>query len=393
MLDKLLKSFLLMGTLLYAAPVWAQKRAFYTLIPVDHPRLVAGEGVVAGYELPCGSELIGLVLRQPAFEELMVGILVRQRAEVCVGMGQRATLRLPYFQPSHVKTVRSFDPLEYQNKPRVITAEAMHLVQEQSGQSLDLSFASQCGRPAGILVAPQGENLGIGFVELDAGKQKDCRPEMYLTGLVGLRDLDSARLRPFQTDATALDEAYYLRLARIRPDSVKRQDGKLSLRYARRCNEAPVGLVSDYDAETGDTTVGMLVARYLNQPCADDKVRYFWTSYETAFVPPAPLDAIKLQAPTRNMWDLTLRRPNHVRLRYEKSGAELAMAYYGGCEQELGAVLVDEDNAMVAGVLTRATDAPCKSKLKEVSLTQRFATHSPVTTAALPLSLKGGETH
>ncbi len=396
----MMRLFFALGLLLAANSSLAQQSGGYLrLLPVTAIK-ESKQGVEVQYMPSCDASFVGLVVKALEHGILRMAVLVRQDPILCAQVPAIQTSKISSFA---LKSFRAILPLEMTTtNARLMHVPAKDVAFLREQNLLQTTHESRCGQILGHVFtnALGGDKLSIGVVEeLSGSAGATCQTQLRLSsvGHLNIAAVNVAQAAKIVDPRTV----YELRLAPVKSRSVKRLHGGrgIALKYVRRCNEAPVGIVVDYQRATpavpAHTEVGMLVARYPNQQCvagADVYTAERVTDNNIELVAGAKL---KRMQPDDDHVIGAARLQVVAPLRYaygnRETGEGLALDYFATCAMPLGAVYArDMRGNLSVGVVTRSTSkSRCKNPIKEVSLLQPHFVRSDIHQSIYGLRVEG----
>jgi hypothetical protein len=348
-----------------------------------------GDDLRIAVELPCGTELYGLIASADDKGRLFLAAAALQPEILCTSLPEEQEILVPYIATSGFQSIAPLDTDGLLNRLSLVpVSEVLTAKRKHGGKLVRAVYETRCGTPVGTLIRQtSATDLDVAMVEL-----KD-RPSGMASAAVQTCDYgqrskpipaialgEGYNVRPLAKDVTDVGHVSYLRLAPVAAGELKAAAATaplparpLVVRYFRRCNEAPVGLVVGSRTRRA-VQVGVLVARYLNHRCVEGD-HGEWAALTatdlvlsdgktplklTAMAPSAELDSLRLKAP----FELD-KAPGAGR------AARLMIDYFKTCERTLGAVYArDPAGRLAVGVLTRAAAAAsseCKTAATRVS--------------------------
>jgi len=376
--------------------------ASFLLIPIESI-LVQGEAPVASYDLPCGAESVGALVRTNASRDtLSMAMVVRVSKILCTALPARVTAPLDYVSTQGFAKVQ---PLVLSAPVRISPLPVSGLRMSRSGAHIEAVYESGCGKLAGTILrrgseqtveVAMAEMTGTGGSASTAGKK--CAAGSITATVPGALIAEGRKFRPYEVTPSDIERAFFVRLASVKAESLKRGADGIAVSYYRKCNEAPIGVVVE-----GHTTknklqratsasgvrVGVLVARYYNLVCPDhaaaeveDRIRNQDISIPTSTV-------VTFMAPTRKASTLTIREPSQYAVLKKATGRGFAIDFKTSCNRQLGAIYTrDVKGHLAVGVLERQGDPfQCKAG-RDLTLFQPFAGKGPGVTAIYPLKIR-----
>lgn len=368
--------------------VYGKADAQISLLPVAAIESQADHTTIS-YELPCGAKLVGPILSTPNDGELQLGVLVEMPVTVCMGLGHRETLELPFLNSSHYLTVQSVAPQQYQQRPRLVPVTRVGVTSVDGGELLQLTYQSRCGRRLGTLVMMRAEQLAVGFLETQ-DELSDCQPQNYLAQL-GPLAIGETPVVPFRDRPTNLSQVYVPRLTSIR--NVRRlSTDEVQFEYARHCHEVGLGLVTR-TLRDGRVAIGYAVAQFINDDCQSQNGSLFWERETTRLEQVTEAQRLVRLKSDFDPWSLRITQPTvKVLPAASTDGASpiMKMQFYRQCEQALGTLLQERaDGSVAVAVLQINRQSSCNYPIKEVSWKQPAPAHEFDRDDVVPLKLKG----
>lgn len=355
--------------------------------------------ISVSFAKPCQFDFYGIVAQKVDGRRLELAVAGTMKNMGCIGLPKMMTVRVDAFA---LTGIEAFGAMAMDGgNDRVELVEILDVGLNQSTQfgtkaesantsvatkqmpsaSLEASYITACGSFAGVVVRSTDRGKqGLGLMEWSvrrppatgSGLPSTCPYTQVSRELPALSPAALTRgislIRPTSLATTDATQQYYLRLSQTQIES--RAASQLNLRFQRRCNEAPVGVVVSALDATNTIAVGMLVAHYYNMPCeqasAGDSMR--WSTYSQSIVldPKASLRPMLVTANDRGR--LRVKAP--LRLQREPSQSHTMFSFYAPCGRTIGAVYATDSLSRVAvGILEqRSSVAACVGAAREKTL-------------------------
>jgi hypothetical protein len=404
-------------TLLAAAPAAHALPKLY-LHPVS---LMGYEGsaVKIGVDLPCGGVFYGLVAEAHG-STLSVAAAVAQDAVVCTSFRQRTEVAIDHLAVgagNSPATFKAVTPMTVVEGSRLYVARINDLrivkpATRDAAPQLTAVYEPRCGRTVGTLIHPAGSSrVELAVVERSASMPTDeCRAKQKKRVIDALNAKAPVKFAALRDKPASMGRLFRLRLAKIQPGSLKGSTRSgVSLKYTRACNEAPIGLVLSAprtaDGKT-NVSVGMLVARYDNFPCAGEDRSPVVASFtdrglslpagaRMRALKPQDDDRIELKEATSIAWATPkvagAKPPFTLSLKHFKACDETSYAAYardGRGALAVGVLMIKNADAAGGTGVIRGGE-PCNSVATEVSLLQPYVAGRAQVGTVASLKLKG----
>lgn len=352
----------------------------YTLLPVRETRFDP-QGVRFNYELPCGAEKIGVLAHREANGTLRLAVVTQLPVRSCMGLGSMESDVLRGMNYADIAQIQTFDQDTILKRIRFPRIEAAN----HDGKTAQVVYRSACGQPLGILIQDRGEELALGVIEAYADNKAPCERHALMLELSDFNMSQPPLVTPLRLKRTELERLYFLRLATIDATSLQQENQRVSFVFEHACNEAPVGLVQDFQSEHGKNQIAMVIAHYPNQEC-EAGTKVLRAKYRGSLLTNSPVTLLKDQF---DPFVLTLSTPTNLAINQGFMGTQIQLATYNECQRSLGVIIKrNELTDMAVAVLQAREEQPCKSNIKEVSLNQPLMTDLPPRRITF-LSLKG----
>lgn len=393
-------------------PTYAAADSSIFLVPLRSAAVVNGKLKIS-YELPCGATYWGLfVSPTDKGKKLRLGAAVKRQDVVCAKLPLITYQEIDYFVASNRKLF-----LGRFVRSQVFTSRNLSALQPTDIRMVDGGVGDHLG-PMEVIYEPRGGKFAGVVLRRSTGSTVDLavveRPadqkfalsggsKLLPPGVLRLPSLmvkRSIKIRPMAQEKEDLAKKYFLRLALVKPNSLRRlPDGSITFSYRRECNEAPVGMASRVSHPSSSSeasaaqvlSVGMLVAHYDNFICRPGQ-RWVWTEFSNRSLkwPSSRLDTrVESLAETSKKDELRLKSPIQYSVNSSKSRG-FGVQTIGGCDQEFATVFSEDAFGNLAvGVLQHGSSYSCKKKAKEVSLFQPFTLAGASQGKIYPLRLKG----
>jgi hypothetical protein len=342
-------SLLLLAVL--APTAWGEDN--FRIIP--YLSAVGAETLTVTYEPPCGAIFQGIVYSEQQ-DGIHVGVLVKQPQLVaCAGLEESHTATLD----ARLTKGQAISPLVTEVDDDLEVIPATRSVQTATGLE---SYFTGCGEYLGTTFFPSGSGnlVRAGHIlRRDEKPSPVCQDTDHIVTFKSLDFANNIKLSEFVAKKPDLKSGYLIQIAAVKPGSLKVQDGKISLKYMKRCNVQPVGLVL---TKTGK--VSLLTAFFYNQSC-DAKAQ--WTDYESKkhFDEKAYSKLSLLERKGKTRSDLQIRTPEIIQT---TNGTKLA--YYTSCNEGMVGLLIQDspNRPTKLGLLTLNKTKQCKKGFKKSDL-------------------------
>lgn len=340
-----------------------------------------GAQLSVSYERPCATQTAGVFVSEPEPAVLELGVVLRQSAINCARLPDLVSEKIDWINLKRLKEIRKLTgknkntelilrrPLEYQ------------LTKSNGRSSLQSLVHRNCRERVGFILR-RNLDFKIEFSNLVLRKKRfaaHCYNKPHLTRISHLSYLRSDEIelvdKPTQQPVTNRSLPS-LRLAQVASDSLRttaRRD--LSLRYRRRCNEAPVGVVitrqTDAKSKKQFLEVAMLVARHPNINCHWFDKTWFWESYQNHHVSLSVNQELRAWQSISEPGAVSVVPPKGYSIVHREKADHLALEFYGGCRLVLGAVYAEDNYAHLSvGILVSQKQPDCAKQLKQRTLIQ-----------------------
>lgn len=371
--------FIFFGLLLGSYAAAKELNEVYTLLPVRDTRFDP-QGIRFSYELPCGGEKVGILAHREATGTLRLAIVAQLPVRPCMGLGSMESDVLRGMNYAAIADIQTFDQDILLTRIRFPRIEAA----SHDGKTAQVVYRSACGQPLGILIQDRGEELALGVVEAYA-ERPQCERHALMLELSDFNLNQQPMVTPLRLKRTELERLYFLRLANIDATSLRQEGQRVSFVFEHACNEAPVGLVQDFQSAHGKNQIAMVMAHYPNQEC-EAGTKVLRAKYKGSLLTDNPVAILKDQF---DPFALTLSTPANLAINEGFMGTQIQLATYNECQRSLGVIIKrNELTDMAVAVLQARDEQPCKSNIKEVSLNQPLMTDLPPRRVTF-LSLKG----
>lgn len=385
--------------------------ASFLLTPIESVQLQS-EAPTVSYDLPCGGEAVGALVRTNASRDtLYIGMVVRVNKISCTALPARVSAELDYVS---TKGFAKVEPMAIGDPVRISPLAVSGLRVSASGAQVEAVFENSCGKLAGtILRRGNADTVEIGIAEMaGAGASastagRKCTAGAITSTVPGATIGEGRKFRPYEITPSDIERAFFVRLAEVKAGSLDRHTGGrngpgqgISLSFLRKCNEAPVGVVIDGQTTKGslprsiDLTrvrVGVLVARYYNLVCPEGAPVMVEDRITNKDINIPASTEVTYMAPTRNANSLTLREPSQYALIKKQTGRGLVIDYKTTCNRQLGAVYArDGKGHLAVGILERQGDPFQCQAGRDLTLVQPFAGKGPGVASVYPLKIRRG---
>jgi len=386
--------------------------ASFLLLPVESIQLQSASPT-ATYDLPCGGEPLGALVRTNASRDtLYVAMVVRVNKILCTALPNRVTTELDYVS---AKGYEKVEPMAVGDPVRISPLAVSGLRVSESGKHIEAVFENGCGKLAGtILRRGNADTIEIGIAEMaGAGATasaagKKCQAGAITATVPGAAVDEGRRFRPYEVTPSDVERAFFVRLAEVKPGSLVRRgagsgpnkSGSISMSFFRKCNEAPVGVVVDGETVQGRlprsidvsrVRVGILVARYYNLVCPEGTPLMVEDRITNHDINIPERTEVTFMAQTHKPSSLSLREPSQYAMLKKQTGRGLVIDYKTSCNRQLGAVYTrDGKGHLAVGILERQGDPfRCKAG-RDVTLVQPFAGKGAGVASVYPLKIRRG---
>ena len=365
-MQRLISKLVFIYLVLISQNAWGAKISWEAL-PV---KLLPPQGHELGvvYSVPCGASFQGLILRKDG-PVLHVGALIKKTPLTCTAMNEHKTMHVSYIDPNDFESIKSIPKPHPNAKIKIVNTYEAEAIPTKDGWDIEYIHHSYCGVPLGAFIHKRSEShFLIGTVEIFSKKRaKKCKATQNLSKISHMKFAEKPSISPFQGKQTNLTRDYFLRLAPIKRKSIRKdKKGLLQLSYRLRCNEAPIGLVTR-KSKKNHLRVGMLVARYYNQPCSNKLYKNRWMkSRNRNLAFPHKKQRITAMKASHNIWDFSIKTPQRAKAVKNRA---LSLSYYRSCQKTVGPVFLEsQSSTMNVGILEKSSQKSCKKRFKEVSL-------------------------
>lgn len=361
-----------------------------TLTPIRDLQVTAKSQVVYSFLKPCQSEALGLFVHPSQKGQLLrLAVIIRQNGVQCAGMPTLETRLVSVFKLSGVKQLVKMHSSRVTGQLRLGRVASLRQV-GPFGQ-VEGIWQRSCAKWQGYVVQhdQSGARLGLGFLEsIDKGQQLNCQAgqEVRRPRFINSKNLTS--LYPLN-ERLPLERAFHLRLAPIDRGSVSVAEGGagITLRYRKRCNESPVGVVVGRPRSQGLMQVGMVVAHFYNRKCGTDEGKPAYFEYTS---PTYPIDSsfrLVAMPPSRGFGEFNIKVP----LQFGFRGPELQAKVLGSCQRDVGVVYGGgyKDQLMI-GILEKVpSKTECKKPTKQLFFKQPYFLSSSDRMSHYPMKVEG----
>ncbi|MBF0440407.1 MAG: hypothetical protein HQK54_00735 [Oligoflexales bacterium] len=334
-----------------------------------------------GYNKPCGSQFLGFALNTLGNDGVEIGAVLRNQIKGCAGISHFDSNEFSSFDYRKFKYVRSMPPQKNKGVPvfAKITDYAVNITGE--GGVIRIIHRDRCRHPAGFFIKP-GEEIGhisVGFLEMNDTASRvgpGCHGRYLKEEIIrGIKLTPEVQLSLFQFKPKNLEKEYVLKLVSIEESSIENRDGRISFTYGRKCNEAPVGMVTR-QKKTGKRTnieIGMVVARFYNLKCPPSGFRNITSHYKSPnYMRFQRNDLINAILLPHDISDLSIAYPGEFQEKNEDNGKIRVAKIYKGCDRNIGIVFSSNplNEKPLIGLLRERTSETslCTDLLKQQSL-------------------------
>jgi len=382
----------------------------FRVIPIE---LMTYEGrtLKVGFELPCGAEAWGVLASAThRTGALRLAIVAKVQAVACTGLPQRMVETLDFVSTVGYRDVGPFD-VDGVKRIKVIDPNALAVLDGTPAPALEASWDHECGTTLGAVLrrtSASGE-IEVAVAETPrANPAAACVTEERQVLVPGVDLTATTKVRPYSdNEATSVERAMYLRLAKVLSPGIERVEGvsgSTSLRFERRCNEAPVGIVvTGRVMPTADTkasirtpkiAVGVLVARYYNFICPRGEDRVVTDTITSTDLSFDGVSEVRILPPTRRSDGIQVRQPRQYAVMDKNRGVGLVLDLGLSCATQVGAVYGRDAGGNLAVGVVEMNDDPfacseAAGKGDGVSIVQPFARKPHGIGTIFPMRIKG----
>ncbi|MFW7382040.1 MAG: hypothetical protein ACOH5I_24755 [Oligoflexus sp.] len=366
-------------TLFWSLPVFASNFR-PEILPVKLQMSDRGQWELV-YQTPCDAEELGLFFSPERHGQIKVGMVVSRRHQRCASLGPIKKFPIPpqISQSLLERKLVSFNPAIEAQRYRL-----RHPTKVSMSDQLYLVYATKCGPMLGVLVTPKTDGTELAVLESEDAKYQECLPDsMQLAKVPGLQIRGEVRPMLRDEESSGQRPKYELRLQPIRPGSLEAQSsGVVRMQYQRHCNQAPIGLVTQYRHDK--TLLAMLVAEYPKSICATGTVKTMWSYYHSRILNPENLEQFR-----------SARIPAQVRLEMlsgtdvDADAEQISFRGYGSkCRIKPSPVYVERDGQIYFGMINaQLPHKACKNELTELSLKRQQDSKIALSTSVKPFRL------
>lgn len=376
----------------------ALARSDLTLYPVEIVAKKANTWKVA-VDVPCGGHFFGFIVQKKGKRQVELGAAIKRERVMCASWPSREIHDVDFLPKGYSvqsKVVRDlFTDLTLGTIREIRTQKSAR----KGERKLYAVYEDKCRSRYGSLVRKFGGRLEFATVHrkgVDVSEE-GCMVSEKIAKIPGVRAYDHDALLPVAKRTKDLDREFRLHLAPVMESSI--QSGKLagvSLKYARACNEAPVGIVLQHDDKGKKLKVGVLLAEYYNMICDEEQGGFTTLSNEDLQIP-SNWQLTGMQPPSDGSPGLALRMPTEWETQQmdpkNDNGSGFVIKYYEGCGQLVGSVYShDAKGNLVVGILQQQKVGQCQKGTRQAAIEQplRFGSTAP---NVLPLRIKGLKGH
>lgn len=359
------------------------------VFPVSHK----GSEMKVQFDLPCDATWDGFVLNPHSNGTLTINALMTLKPNGCTGLPKPMTATLPRLDWHRFKKIETLHPHDWMGRPVLVKTKEARIVRSKNRGPfvLEATYQSRCGSPLGFVMQTTDGTTKVAYLELIKknasnelcdGALKLVRLPNYLSG--------HSKIDLIPTESIPLEQRYTLHLAHI-VRLEKSPNGGVDISYQRRCNEAPVGVLTQPADQS--THLGMVVAHYYNLSCPANGPKVTNDQYHHSFIGTDRMTTLFPINPKTHTKKLQLTRPQRFAYTSHQSPQGIVVETLGSCHQNLGIVSRPNSKgepriAVLSEAITTGQPA-CNLPTKEVSLKiENFFNPAP-TKKIRPLILVG----